>query len=158
MARKRFGMEFKGFTEWAERYERFGGNLKPVVDKMLNVAPEIINPRLEADIAKHRRSGSTARSIAKNQRVEWFGYVAKMPVGFKISEGGFPSIFLMYGTARHAPANQYGKASGTNNGMQADKKLYDDIYGPAVKRQINEKQKEIFAKAINDLDKKMRGV
>ena len=148
MARKRFGIEFKGFQELFEELGKVGGDINHIAEECLEIVPDIINPKLEADIKKHHRSGQTEKSLAKNQHVEWSGTMAKMPVGFKISDGGLASIFLMYGTARHAPANQYGKASGVNNGMQADKKLFDDIYGANVKKQINSKQKEIVVKEI----------
>lgn len=154
MARKRFGIEFKGFEELLERYQKIGGDAKQIVEECLDIVPDMINPNLESDMTRHRRSGRTQRSIAKNQRVEWQGTLARMPVGFKISDGGLSSIFLMYGTARHAPANQYGRASGTNGGMIADKKLYEDIYGSAIKRRINERQKEIF---FRELEKRMGG-
>lgn len=99
-------------------------------------------------MAKHNRTRDTVNSIEDRPRVEWSGTVGAIPVGFNLKEGGMPSIFLMYGTARHAPANQYGRASGSNGGMQADRKLYNDIYGAAVKRRIGEKQQEILDKAI----------
>ena len=148
MARKRFGINFKGFDEMADKIEKLGGGLKPIVEKCLNVAPDIINPKLEAEMAKHRRTGTVEKSITRNESIEWTGTKAKLPVGFDLSKGGFPSIFLMYGTARHAPANQYGKASGMNGGMQADKQLYNAIYGSATSTKINARQKEIFEEEI----------
>lgn len=148
MARKRFGIEFKGFEEVLEKYQKLGGSLKEIAEDCLEIVPEIINPKLEADMARHRRSGKTANSIKKDQNVEWSGTVGKIPVGFKIQDGGLPSIFLMYGTARHAPANQYGRASGLNPGMNADKRLYNDIYGTAVKKQINDRQEQIATEEI----------
>ena len=87
------------------------------------------------------------------ENVSWEGTKAIIPVGFKISQGGLASVFLMYGTPRHAPANQYGSANGTHPGMPADKKLYNAIYGNAVHRKIAEKQKEIFEKEIKKVMK-----
>ena len=151
---KRFGIQFKGFDEMLEKYQRLNGQLKPIIEECLEIVPTLVNPKLEADIARHRRTGRTAKSLAKSENVHWQGTVAAIDVGFHISQGGLASIFLMYGTARHAPANQYGKGSGINNGMTADKKLYDDIYGAYTHRKINEKQKEIFTQAI---EKRMGG-
>lgn len=158
MARKRFGIEFKGFEELIEKYDGLGGDIKKIAEKCLDIVPDIVNPSLEADMAKHNRSGRTERSLSKDQRVEWSGTLGKIPVGFKIKDGGLPSIFLMYGTARHAPANQYGgpKRSGArdNPGMNADRKLYNDIYGNAIKKKIGEMQEEILTEEIR---KRMEG-
>ena len=148
MARKRYGIEFSGFTEMAEKFQKLGGDLKQIATECLDVVPEIVNPSLSKDMAKHNRTRDTVNSIEERPRVEWSGTVGAIQVGFNLKEGGMPSIFMMYGTARHAPANQYGRASGSNAGMQADKKLYNDVYGAAIKRKIGEKQQEILDKAI----------
>lgn len=36
-------------------------------------------------------------SSIKDEPVEWDGLVAKIPIGFDINNGGYPSIFLIYG-------------------------------------------------------------
>ena len=108
-------------------------------------------------MAKHNRQHGgkhVVDTIVENQHVVWEGTKAKLPIGFNLSKGGVPSIFLMFGTARHAPANQYGTYSGIVKGVTQDKTLHDELYGTAIKRKINEKQKEIFAREIK---KKMGG-
>ena len=154
MGRKRFGINFKGFDEMADKLFRLGGGLKPIVEECLEVAPEIINPKLRSEMAKHRRTGQVERSIAENEPIEWSGTKARLPVGFDFYKGGFPSIFLMYGTARHAPWNQYGRGGGMNGGMKADKQLYNAIYGTATATRINAEQKAIFEREI---EKRMGG-
>ena len=152
MARKRFGIEFKGFEELAENYRKLGGDLKKIATECLDVVPEMINPNLEKDMTKHNDTHNTVDSIEQRPSVEWTGNVGAIPVGFNLKNGGLPSIFLMYGTARHAPKNQYGSPKRANakdnSGMSADRKLYNDIYGAAIKRKIGEKQEEIVQKAI----------
>lgn len=153
MARKRFGIEFKGFEEVMENYQKLGGDLKQIAAECLNIVPEMVNPNLEKDMTKHNDTHETTNSIEKRASVEWTGDVGAVPVGFNLKNGGMPSIFLMYGTARHTPKNQFGgpkKANAkANGGMNADRKLYNDIYGAAIKRKIGEKQQEILTKAIN---------
>lgn len=149
--KKKFGVKFTGFEELAERYDRLGGNLKEITQKCLVFIPDEINPKLHRAMAKHRRSGRTEKSIVEGQSVEWQGTKGSISVGFDISNGGLASIFLMYGTARHAPRNQYGspKTSGAiNNGTQKDQELYDAIYGAKTQREISNKQKEIFTNAV----------
>ena len=156
MARERFGVTFNGLEEMADKIDKLGGDLNKVVEECLEFIPDLINPKLETDIAPHRRkkTKSTADSIAKDSKVEWEGSRAFIPVGFHIKNGGLPSIFLMYGTARHTPKNQYGapkKQGAKLTGMDADKKLYNDIYGTNVRRQIKEKQAEIFKRELEKL-------
>lgn len=151
MARKRFGIQFKGFDEMFANYQKLGGDTKRIVGECLEAVPKLINPMLESDMAKHKRTGKTAQSISKDKPVEWSGTKAQIPVGFKLKEGGLPSIFLMYGTARHAPANQYGTYSGIVKGITQDQKLYNDIYGAATQRKVAEKQQEIFTREIKKI-------
>ena len=152
MAKKRFGIDFKGFTEIAADLDRLQGDLKKTTEKALDFIPDMVNPDLHSTMSKHKRTGKTEESIT-NERVTWEGTRASIPVGFDISHGGLPSIFLMYGTPRHAPANQYGPASGTNRGMQQDKKLYNAIFGNSTNKKIAEKQQEIFEKEIKKVMK-----
>ena len=151
MSRK-FGITFKGFSELMENYQKLGGELRKVTEECLKIVPETINPRLEADMSKHNRTGRTVGSIVENPPIEWTGFIGSVNVGFDLKNGGMPSIYLMYGTPRHAPRNQYGDAKRSdakdNPGMKADKKLYNDIYGSAIKREIGQKQEEILKKAI----------
>ena len=146
---KFFGINFKGFDEMAEKLTKMDGNIKHAVTRCLEAIPPIINPRLESDMQKHNDSGDTLESLEKNANVVWSGTVGKIDVGFHITKGGLPSIFLMYGTAKHAPANQFGKYSNKQQrGVTKDQKLYDDFYGTGVRRQIYEKQRQIMAEEI----------
>jgi len=150
--KKKFGLEFKGFEEVMANYEKLGGDVKKITKECLDFIPDMINPKLQTDIAKHKRSGDTAQSIAQGEQVKWNGQVAGIKVGFKIGDGGLASIFLMYGTARHTPVNQYGtpKREGArmHPGTNADRKLYNDIYGRAIRKQIGAKQEEILQREI----------
>ena len=150
--RKKFGVEFAGFEEMAEKYDALGGDLKKITQECLEFIPQEINPKVKAAMAKHHRSGRTEESLATDQHVEWEGMTGSIKVGFKISQGGLASIFLMYGTAKHAPVNQYGtpKKPGAriNPGMQADQDLYNAIYGTGVQKDIRAKQKAIFTEEL----------
>lgn len=132
MAKNKFGIQFDGFNELMEDLDRLGGDLKNVVEECLKVPNKIITPKLHADMKKHKRSGATEKSIVDNSRVKWEGTTASVDVGFKISNGGLPSIFLMYGTPR----------------MKKDTKLYNDIYGSQIKKSIAAEQEKILKNAI----------
>ena len=154
MAKKKgWGINFEGFSELSERYTKLGGDLKAVADDCLSFIPQKVNPDLSKAIQKHKKTGKTERSLVEGQKPTWTGDTATIEVGFNISKGGLPSVFLMYGTARHTPANQYGtpKKPGAkeNPGVRADKKLYNAIYGSSTQREIAAEQEKIFTTAIN---------
>lgn len=151
--RKKYGIVSDELSELAEKIDRLNKDLlKPTVEKCLEVAPAIINPKLEKAMAKHKRTGKTAEGIIKNPEVVWDGTVAYIPVGFKLLRGSeldLVSIFLMYGTIRHTPANQYNiYFNKVNRGMKADEKLYDAIFGSTTKKEIAERQSEILHAAL----------
>ena len=149
--RKKLSIDFSGFAEYAERLDRMGGDLKATADKALQASHDYVTENLRNDIKRHRQTGKTERSLLEDSKVEWEGNVGSIEVGFDIANGGLPSVFLMYGTPKHAPANQYGNASGVNRGMDADKQLFDDVYGARTKREVRKIQEEIFAKEIKKI-------
>ena len=132
---KKMRLEFTGFEEMAERLDKLGGDLKKTTEKALIETHKLLTPKVEEAFRKHdvKYSHDTMKSLKKDARVEWDGSVAAIGVGFKISEGGFPSIFIMYGTPR----------------MQPDKKVYNSIYGN--KKKVKELQERIFAEEIAKL-------
>ena len=132
---KKMRLEFTGFEEYAERLDKLGGDLKKTTEKALIETHKLLTPKVEEAFRKHdvKYSHDTLASLKKDARVEWDGSVAAIGVGFKISEGGFPSIFIMYGTPR----------------MQPDKKVYNSIYGN--RKKVRELQERIFAEEIAKL-------
>ena len=132
-SRSRFGIQFNGFEELMEQFDKLDGDLKEVTEECLKKAHEIVTPNVQADMNKHNRTGTTKRSIATDSTVKWEGTKATIKVGFKFPEG-LSSVFLMYGTPR----------------MQKDQKLYNDIYGGRTKNQIARAQREILENAIQN--------
>ncbi len=154
---KKFGLNFDGVAELSEKLEQLGGDLKKVAEEALEFIPGDVNPKLHAAMQKHRGHGVTEKSIVEGQKVTWTGNIASIDVGFNLKKGGMPSIFLMYGTPRHAPGNQYGgpvrPGAQEHPGTKADKELYDAIYGSKTQKDIAAKQQKIFTQAIQDLMK-----
>ena len=101
-----------------------------------------MNGNLERDIKAHRRTGRTAKSLRKNNKVTWQGTTASIDVGFDIKGGGLASIFLMKGTPRHEP---------NHPGTKQDKKLYNDVYGAATQRKIQEMQEKHLQEALEKI-------
>lgn len=155
--RKKFGLNFDGVSELSEKLEALGGDLKQVAEQALEFIPGDVNPKLHAAMAKHNKTGLVDRSIVTDQKVEWTGNVASIDVGFDLKKGGMPSIFLMYGTPRHAPGNQYGgpvrPEAQEHPGIKADTELFNAIYGSKTQKDIAAKQQKIFNQAIQELMK-----
>ncbi|MFR3520381.1 MAG: hypothetical protein ACLTT4_18380, partial [Coprobacillus cateniformis] len=75
----------------------------------------------------------TVGTLIRENGVTWEGFVATVDVGFRIREGGLPSIFLMYGTPK----------------MKKDTKLYNAIRGAKTKKYIYELQTEAMTRHIS---------
>lgn len=157
---KKFGLHFEGVAELSEQIDKLGGDLKQVTEEALEFIPDLVNPKLKAAMAKHTRygkgtSGQTAKSIVEGQHVTWTGSTAAIQVGFDLKKGGVASIFLMYGTPRHAPRNQYGGATQPgareHPGTAKDSELYDAIYGKRIQKEIADRQRKIFEEALEKL-------
>jgi len=91
-----------------------------------------ITPLLRQQIEKHRKTGRTENSLDETPRVTVEGNKISIGVGFHISQGGLPSIFLMYGTPKQAP----------------DTALYNAIFGGEVKKEIAKIQRNYVKKAM----------
>ena len=138
------------FQEYADKLEKLGGNLRGAVERALEESAEYVNDNLERDIKPHRRTGKTEKSLRKDWKVEWQGMTASIPVGFDVTKGGLPSIFLMYGTPKHGPVGKRPGAAG-HPGIKQDKKLFNDVYGSATQKKIQEIQEKVFTEEIEKL-------
>ena len=127
-------LDFPMYDHLKQQLEKSGGNaLKTAVDKALTESVRYTDEELKKAIAPHRKSGRTEKSLEGESRPEWSGTNASIDVGFDISNGGLPSIFLMYGTKVHGQPH-----------VEPDRKLYNALYGSKVKRQIQKIQENAF--------------
>lgn len=138
---KNFALDFGGFLDYARQIDELGGSdlLKKATENALKATDEYLTPEIEkamqASPHNFKRTGKTAGTLDKNYDVEWTGRVAKVKVGFKISEGGLASIFLAYGTPHIKPDVNLRKA------LRGEGKY---------KKQIAEIQKAEFNKIISE--------
>ena len=133
MANK-FSVKFDGFDEVVARLSKLEGDVKKITEKALKETHANITPNLHLEMVRHRRTGQTEKSIVENAKIDWVGSVASVNIGFDISNGGLPSIFLMYGTPR----------------MKKDQKLYNAIYSKKTKKDIMKIQEDVFYEAIRE--------
>lgn len=125
-------IEFEGFDEAIARLSQLEVDTKKVTEEALKKSNRYVRQNVGAAMQKHNRTFETIRSLVSDPKVEWVGTVGSIDVGFDLSNGGLPSIFLMYGTPR----------------MNKDQDLYNAIYGAKTKNKVKKIQEEIFFDAI----------
>lgn len=119
----------------AAKWEDAGGSLANLAEDCLKTAHKAITPAIREDMKKHRRTGKTEGAIIEQSKTEWEGTRASIGVGFEVSKGGLPSIFLLYGTPR----------------MKKDTRFYSDMIGSRAKKKIQQAQEKTFQKGIKKL-------
>ena len=135
---KAFGLQFAGWQEKMEQLDRLShfGILEGTKEALLETH-KVVTPRVEEAMQKHVRTGRTKRAIIENAKVETDGLVVSIDIGFDLSRGGHPSIWLMYGTPRQQP----------------DKKLYQAIFGKSVSDEIQHVQYQAIKRTIEKYTK-----
>lgn len=152
MARNRLTVNFDGFEALFEKLDRLGADMKDITEEALRKSFDEVTPGIRQAMQRHHDTGDTERSLTTQCRIEWDGSKASVPVGFKISDGGLPSIFLMYGTPRHPVSNQYGRTGAEEDGVEEDRRLYNSIYGSATKRKVKQVQEEVFQRHLREVE------
>lgn len=137
MAKKsKYAFRFDEMADIADRIEKAGGNIKDAADKALRDTHDYITPQLSTGIARHVATGDTQDSLVRQQTVTWINPLkAQVNIGFDLTEGGWPSIFLMWGTPKMAP----------------DTKLRKAAFGPALRRKVAEIQRDAMQAFLQSL-------
>lgn len=138
MAKKfadKMGIEFEGFEEVIKRLEKLNGDARSVTEKALKETHRIVtakarNSAQKQNLPAHGKysTGKTLRSLRTDATIEWSGTEAKVPVGFDISKGGLPSIFMMYGTPRYMKNQEMYNAFWSNQTHAEVVKAQEEIF------------------------------
>lgn len=124
-----------------EKLDKVGGSdaMKRGVEAGLKASKQYVNPELKRLSANSNlpaggkyASGDLRNSIDTDMEIDWQGLEGSIKVGFDFSKSGMVSIFMLYGTPKHAPVNG----------------LYEAIYGQKTTRQITKLQNEAVQKVI----------
>ena len=132
---------FDGFADLAAEIDRSDGDLHAAVDEALTATQKLIQGNLEEAAAayatkgvKGYATGKMYETILKDPQVDWHGSIAEVGVGFGLDQnGGWHSIFVMYGTPR----------------MNKDQKVYNAIKGSKIKKAVAALQQEIMQKNLD---------
>lgn len=131
--------------------ERLGGDIRPVVEKVLKETSQIVIDDTVRAIEPSKlpaqgkySEGTTSRTVIRSSKVEWFGETyAQVKVGFDHYENPH-AIFLIYGT----------KVDGTPR-MKPDKALYEIYKNKAYRERINE---ILISKVSEELHRKWQSM
>ena len=88
-------------TETLDKFEKMDLAVGPAVTEALQKSCDYVTSHLEDQIEQHHRTGRTAESLLKNEKVQVEGTTYFINVGFDVSNGGLASIFLMYGSRKN---------------------------------------------------------
>lgn len=124
-----------------KKLEALEKDTKQVTEEALTKAHEIVTAKAEAAVGQlpaggRYSRGDTAASLQRIPKIKWSGSEASVEVGFNIRKGGLPSIFMMYGTPRYMK-------------VQA---MYDAFYSSQTEGEVINAEKEIFLKAMGELE------
>lgn len=134
MAKNKISIDFSALDGIKKQLDALGGNAtKQAVDAALQESQKLIADQVSAAMSAHDFTGKTKKSIVIGEPVEWTADTASVAVGFDITDGGLPSIFLMYGTKLHGQPH-----------IKPDRNLYNAVYGPQTRKKILEIQKKAF--------------
>lgn len=138
MAKNKITVDFSGFDVLKKQLDAIGGDAtKRAIESALKASQQVVAEQVNTAMIPHTRTGKTQRSIVRNTPVEWTGDTAAIGIGFDISGGGLPSIFLMYGTKLHGQPH-----------IEPDRNLYNAVYGAQTKKKIMEMQEQAFNKVL----------
>lgn len=156
----RMEITFDGFNDLLKDIYNAGNSIKKAADEALEETQRMIQSELRNASSRYSAKGggkgyATGRmykQLIKDEKPKWDGTVATIHVGFSFKKpAALHSIFLMYGTPRHAVKNQYGtpkRGKTEANGITQDKDLFDAIFGDKVKSKVQKKQEEVLRKYL----------
>lgn len=140
MARKQMiSIDFKNFSDYAEKIDKLGANLKSVFSKAMEEAAEKVQQDTIAAIqpvnlpAKGRYStGDTLNTVIRDPKTKWEGSVGEIPIGFDKTKPGAGG-WLITGTPKMRPDYALEKIYGTKRYENEIKKTIEK----ALQRQID---------------------
>lgn len=140
MARKQMiSIDFKNFSDYAEKIDKLGANLKSVFSKAMEEAAEKVQQDTIAAIQpvnlpdKGRYStGDTLNSVIRDPKTKWEGSIGEIPIGFDKTKPGAGG-WLITGTPKMRPDYALEKIYGTKRYESELKKTIEK----ALQREID---------------------
>ena len=114
MARRKNGFDITALEKYADQLQEAGGMaaVKRAVQGGMLATKKHVNAEVTTAMQSGNlpaggkySTGDTMGHLNEEMTVDWEGNMARLKLGFNMEGGGITSIFLMYGTPRHAPAS-----------------------------------------------------
>lgn len=114
MARRKNGFDITALEKYADQLQEAGGMtaVKRAVQGGMLATKKQVNSEVTTAMQSGNlpaggkySTGDTMGHLNEEMTVDWEGNMARLKLGFNMEGGGITSIFLMYGTPRHAPAS-----------------------------------------------------
>lgn len=148
MAKNKMSVDFKGLDAYIRKLESIDESaVKRAFDSALLASEQVVKESVTAAMQTHNETGTTAGTIISGKAPEWTQSIGKAPVGFEIGDTDhkqkddrLASVFLMYGTKVHGQPHE-----------APDRKLYEAVYGAAVRRRVRKIQEQAFDKVLRRL-------
>lgn len=111
--KRKNGFDTTALAKYAERLEAAGGaaTFKRAVEGGMKSTKQEVNKQVTTAMQPGNlpaggkySTGQTMEHLNKDMDVAWEGNMARLKLGFNLQDDGLVSIFLMYGTPKHAPA------------------------------------------------------
>lgn len=138
MAKNKISIDFKAFSDYAERIDTLGGSLKEVFTKALEKAAETIQEDTLVALDKGNlpaggkySRGDTADSVIDDLDVTWSGSLGEISVGFDKTKPGAGG-WLITGTPRMAPDKALNQIYKSQGYMNKRKKEMEEVFIEAV--------------------------
>jgi hypothetical protein len=132
-------IDFKNFSDYAEKIDKLGVNLKSVFSKAMEEAAEKVQQDTIAAIqpvnlpGKGRYStGDTLNTVIRDPKTKWEGSVGEIPIGFDKTKPGAGG-WLITGTPKMRPDYALEKIYGTKRYESELKKTIEK----ALQREID---------------------
>lgn len=145
----KFDIKFDEFKKIEEKLRELAGmdGVIKATENALTATGDYVTAEIDKAVENSpynfNRTGKTKASIERNREVKWDGTEASIDVGFRISEGGLPAIFLMYG----APSK--GSTRKNRGKVEPDTNLYNAAKGKGKhEKVIRDIQQTEFNKII----------
>lgn len=114
MTRRKNGFYITALEKYADQLQEAGG--MAAVKRAVQGGMLATKKQVNAEVTTAMQSGNlpaggkystgdTMGHLNEEMTVDWEGNMARLKLGFNMEGGGITSIFLMYGTPRHAPAS-----------------------------------------------------
>ena len=103
MGKNSMSLDLSGFTGMLERIQKAGGDIDKAAEKALSESAKPFYDDLKDGIRKHHKMGFTEASLLDPNGATWDGNRITLKVGFDMSKGGVPALFIEYGTPKQAP-------------------------------------------------------